>query len=77
MYRLKGALFGRRTPWTMSQLPSQYRLALEAKYVAGKSVREIARALTMTEKGVESQLSRARRAFRETFLALAANLNPG
>ena len=59
---------------TMSQLPARYRLALEAKYVAGKSVREIAAALAMTEKAVESQLSRARRAFRETFLALAGNL---
>ncbi len=60
---------------TMSQLPPQYREALEAKYVSGKSVRDIAAMLSVTEKAVESQLSRARRAFRETFLALARNLD--
>ena len=60
---------------TMSQLPWQYRRALEAKYVAGQSVRDIAAAYSMSEKAVESQLSRARRAFRETFTALAQNLN--
>ncbi len=59
---------------TMSQLPTHYREALENKYVVGKSVRDIAAALSMTEKAVESQLTRARRAFRETFLALARNL---
>jgi len=31
---------------TMSQLPSHYREALEAKYVAGKSVRQIAAAVS-------------------------------
>ena len=60
---------------TMSQLPSQYRHALEAKYVAGQSVREIAASLATTEKAVESQLSRARRAFRETFWAMSRNLD--
>ena len=59
---------------TMSQLPPNYREALEAKYVLGKSIRDIASMLSTTEKAVESQLSRARRAFRETFLALARNL---
>jgi RNA polymerase sigma factor (sigma-70 family) len=61
---------------TMSQLPQQYRCALEEKYVAGKSVREIAAAWRTTEKAVESQLSRARKAFRGTFLTLARNLSP-
>ena len=59
---------------TMSQLPPKYRAALEAKYVAGKSVRDMAAMLAVTEKAVESQLGRARRAFRETFLTLARNL---
>ena len=59
---------------TMSQLPPHYREALEAKYVLGKSVRDMAQALRMSEKAVESQLTRARKAFRATFLTLAKNL---
>jgi RNA polymerase sigma-70 factor (ECF subfamily) len=58
----------------MAQLPAHYRDALEAKYVAGKSVRDLATVWSMTEKAVESQLSRARHAFRATFLALCRNL---
>jgi RNA polymerase sigma factor (sigma-70 family) len=58
---------------TMSQLPAHYREALEAKYVAGRSVRELAAAWKLSEKAVESQLTRARKAFRATFLALSAN----
>jgi RNA polymerase sigma-70 factor (ECF subfamily) len=59
---------------TMSQLPSHYREALEAKYLLGKSVRDLARLWRTTEKAVESQLTRARKAFRATFLALCRNL---
>ena len=59
---------------TMSQLPPHYREALEAKYVAGKSVRDIAGLWRVSEKAVESQLVRAREAFRATFTALAHNL---
>lgn len=60
---------------TMSQLPARYREALEAKYVAGQSVRHLAAAWSTSEKAVESQLTRARKAFRATFLALSRNLN--
>ena len=60
---------------TMSQLPPNYREALEAKYVMGKSVRDMAQAMSVSEKSVESQLTRARKAFRATFLALTRNLN--
>jgi RNA polymerase sigma-70 factor (ECF subfamily) len=59
---------------TMSQLPPHYREALEAKYVEGKSVRALADAWSVSEKAAESQLTRARKAFRATFLALARNL---
>jgi RNA polymerase sigma factor (sigma-70 family) len=59
---------------TMSQLPPHYREALEAKYVTGQSVGDMARTRSISEKAVESQLSRARNAFRETFLALSRNL---
>jgi RNA polymerase sigma-70 factor (ECF subfamily) len=60
---------------TMSQLPPHYREALEAKYVRGKSVRAMAETLSLSEKAVESQLTRARKAFRATFLALSRNLH--
>jgi RNA polymerase sigma-70 factor (ECF subfamily) len=59
---------------TMSQLPTHYRAALEQKYVAGLSVREMASARAVSEKSMESLLARARRAFRETFRALSRNL---
>ncbi len=59
---------------TMAQLPPHYREALEAKYVTGKSVRDLAGLWSTTEKAVESQLTRARKAFRATFLALTRNL---
>jgi RNA polymerase sigma-70 factor (ECF subfamily) len=61
---------------TMSQLPPHYREALEAKYITGKSVRDLAQLWRTTEKAVESQLTRARKAFRATFLALTRNLGP-
>ena len=57
---------------TMAQLPPHYREALEAKYVLGQTVRDMAAAWQMSEKAVESQLTRARQAFRATFVALAA-----
>lgn len=58
----------------MSQLPAKHRQVLEAKYLIGQTVRDIALALNITEKAVESQLSRARVAFRQTFSALTHNL---
>jgi RNA polymerase sigma-70 factor (ECF subfamily) len=61
---------------TMSQLPPHYREALEAKYVTGRSVRDLAALWRTTEKAVESQLTRARKAFRATFLTLTRNLGP-
>jgi RNA polymerase sigma-70 factor, ECF subfamily len=56
---------------TMSQLPPHYREALEAKYVRGKTVRDLAKLWSQSEKAVESLLTRARQAFRTTFQALA------
>ena len=44
-------------------------------YVAGKSVRDMAADSGTSEKAVESQLSRARKAFRATFVALAGTLS--
>lgn len=58
----------------MSQLPPNYARALEAKYLLGHSVRQIAEAWKTSEKAVESLLSRARQAFRDVFLTLTQNL---
>jgi len=58
----------------MSQLPPRYGEALEAKYLHGRSVIQIAQVWRTSEKAVESLLARARAAFRATFLALAKNL---
>ena len=60
---------------TMSQLPEKYRAALEAKYLKGNSVRDIAATTGQSEKAMESLLTRAREAFRETFLSLTRNLS--
>lgn len=59
---------------TLSQLPPRYREALEAKYIRGVTVRDLAVLWRSTEKAVESQLVRARKAFRAVFLTLARNL---
>jgi RNA polymerase sigma-70 factor (ECF subfamily) len=59
---------------TLAQLPLHYREALEAKYVRGVSVRDLAALWRSTEKAVESQLARARKAFRITFRTLSRNL---
>jgi RNA polymerase sigma-70 factor (ECF subfamily) len=61
---------------TMAQLPDHYRETLEEKYVQGKSQREMAERRRLSEKALESQLTRARNAFRVTFLALARHLQP-
>jgi len=58
----------------MAQLPPRYGEALEAKYVSGRSVRDIATAWSVSEKAVESLLARARTAFRTAFLSLTTSL---
>jgi len=57
---------------TLSSLPADYSKLLEMKYVSNLPVREIAGVLEKTEKAVESQLVRARTAFREAFLSVAS-----
>ena len=56
---------------TLAQLPDHYRESLEEKYIQGRSQREMAECRGTTEKALESLLTRARQAFRETFLALS------
>jgi RNA polymerase sigma-70 factor, ECF subfamily len=52
----------------LDRLPPLYAECLEAKYVLGLSVRELARRQQRSEKSVESTLTRARDAFRDAFL---------
>ena len=59
----------------MDNLPEQYRLALEWKYLDGLSVREIAARWETTEKAIESILFRARREFRDQ-MALRRSPDP-
>ena len=53
----------------LAALPERYSDVLVRKYVHCQSVREIADSTGQTEKAVESLLSRARAAFRESFAA--------
>lgn len=55
----------------MSNLPSQYREVLQAKYIENLSLERIARLRDTTVDSVKSMLRRARAAFRECFLAVA------
>ncbi|MCD8351374.1 MAG: sigma-70 family RNA polymerase sigma factor [Planctomycetaceae bacterium] len=56
----------------MGSIPQEYSKLLEMKYILNLSVRDISKAVHKTEKAVESQLTRARNAFREAFKSMAA-----
>jgi RNA polymerase sigma-70 factor, ECF subfamily len=51
----------------MRALPDDYGDVLEEKYLEGRSVRDMAARRGQSEKAVESMLTRAREAFRETW----------
>jgi DNA-directed RNA polymerase specialized sigma24 family protein len=51
----------------MRELPVKYADLLEEKYLEGLSVADIARRRGESDKAVESNLSRARDAFRQAF----------
>ena len=55
----------------LEALPTQYALALEAKYGDGMSVDEVAKLLDVTPIAAQSLLARAREAFRESWRAAA------
>lgn len=70
-------LLARRDTQTMVavcllELPSRQRQVLVMKYQEGLKVTEIAEKLGMSEKAVESLLSRARESFRKLLVAKAA-----
>ena len=56
---------------TLDHLPGRYGQVLEWKYIQGLSVDEIAARLGVGYKAAESQLTRARGAFRDAFAIVA------
>ena len=52
---------------TLAHLPAHYRSVLEAKYLEGLTVNEIAEAHESTPKAVESLLGRARDKFAQVY----------
>lgn len=61
-----------RLVWAvLDHLPIRYGNTLRWKYIEGLSVREIAARLGVSSKAAESQLTRARQAFRDGFSAVA------
>jgi RNA polymerase sigma-70 factor, ECF subfamily len=65
--KLQRSQLAERVRRILDQLPPQYGSALEWKYIDELSVREIAERLGLGAKAAESLLTRARRAFRDTF----------
>ena len=59
----------------VANLPEQYRKALTRKYVDGESLETLAGELGISVDATKSLLARARRAFRETFTTVSANLS--
>jgi RNA polymerase sigma-70 factor (ECF subfamily) len=58
----------------VANLPEQYRAALTRKYIDGESLETLAGELGISIDATKSLLARARRAFRDTFATLSANL---
>ena len=59
----------------IANLPEQYRSALTRKYVDGESLETLARDLGISIDAAKSLLARARRAFRDTFATVSAQLS--
>lgn len=57
----------------LDHLPSRYGDVLELKYIQGLSVKEIAAAMQIGPKAVESLLARARVAFKDGFAAVGTD----
>jgi RNA polymerase sigma-70 factor, ECF subfamily len=56
-----------RVAEALATLPERYEAVLRAKYLDGRSVADIAAATGDSEKAIESLLTRARQAFRESY----------
>ncbi len=62
---------------TIAHLPDRYRKVLERKYVGGESLADLAQQMDVSEDAAKSLLARARRAFRDTFVALSQAATEG
>jgi RNA polymerase sigma-70 factor (ECF subfamily) len=56
-----------RVAAALAELPDRYERVLRAKYLDGETVAELAARTGESAKAVESQLTRARQAFREAY----------
>jgi RNA polymerase sigma-70 factor (ECF subfamily) len=59
----------------IANLPEQYRVVLQRKYVDGERLDTLAGELGLSVDATKSLLARARRAFRDTFATLSAHLS--
>jgi RNA polymerase sigma-70 factor (ECF subfamily) len=53
--------------WVLSELPPEYEQVLRMRYLDDRPVKDIAQALSLTERAAESRLFRARNEFRDAF----------
>ena len=60
----------------LAELPEDYALLLQAKYVDEQSLESLAQASGDSEEAIKSRLARARRAFRTQFEKLTRDPNP-
>ena len=56
---------------TLANLPEHYRVVLQAKYMDDKTLQQIAAERSVSVDAVKGLLKRARKAFKQTFAALA------
>ncbi len=59
----------------VANLPEQYRIVLQRKYVDGESLKTLSSELGISIDATKSLLARARRAFRDTFATLSATFS--
>lgn len=59
---------------TIANLPERYRSVLELRYGSGHGIEELANRLKLGREAAKSLLARARRAFKEAFLALSRSM---
>lgn len=62
--------------YVLSELPEEYALLLQSKYMDEESLESLARAAGDSTEAVKSRLARARRAFRAQFENLTRDANP-
>jgi len=62
---------------TIAHLPDKYQKILEQKYIGGDSLADLAQQMDVSEDAAKSLLARARRAFRDTFVALSQAATEG